>query len=153
MGNPRLEDAASRVLPDALALARLLQECTLPQCENVFAQLARLLSALRHADAGAAAKAVEVCHHPAGLAGGAMSRMSRRAFLGFRFSEEDAGTRDVPGGVPPETPLPPEFSPAMLRAEAERLGLDPDRIGAGELASAVMRAMYARAPEGAGRTG
>ena len=53
----------------------------------------------------------------------------------------------------PETSLPPEFSPAMLRAEAERLGLDPDRIGAGELASAVMRAMYARAPEGAGRTG
>ena len=40
-----------------------------------------------------------------------MSRMSRRAFLGFRFSEEDAGTRDVPGGVPPETSLPPEFSP------------------------------------------
>ena len=78
-----------------------------------------------------------------------MSRMSRRAFLGFRFSEEDAGTRDVP----PETSLPPEFSPAMLRAEAERLGLDPDRTGAGELASAVMRAMYARAPEGAGRTG
>ena len=28
-------------------------------CVNVFAQLARLLSALRHADAGAAAKAVE----------------------------------------------------------------------------------------------
>ena len=59
LGNPRLEDAASRVLPDGLALARLLQECTLPQCENVFAQLARLLSALRHAHAGAAAKAVE----------------------------------------------------------------------------------------------
>lgn len=59
LGNPRLEDAASRVLPDGLALARLLQECTLPQCENVFAQLARLLSALRHADAWAAAKAVE----------------------------------------------------------------------------------------------
>lgn len=59
LGNPRLEDAASRVLPDGLALARLLQECTLPQCENVFAHLARLLSALRHADAGAAAKAVE----------------------------------------------------------------------------------------------
>ena len=56
-----------------------------------------------------------------------MSRMSRRAFLGFRFSEEDSGTRDVPGGVPPETPLPPEFSPAMLRAEAERLGLGPDK--------------------------
>ena len=30
LGNPRLEDAASRVLPDGLALARLLQECTLP---------------------------------------------------------------------------------------------------------------------------
>ncbi|MFQ9866671.1 MAG: apoptosis regulator Bcl-2 [Bilophila wadsworthia] len=81
-----------------------------------------------------------------------MSRMSRRAFLGFRFSEEDAGTRDVPGGVPGNAPAP-EFSPAMLRAEAERLGLDPDRIGAGERASAVMRAMSARAPEGAGRTG
>ena len=58
-GDTAGRDAASRVLPDGLALARLLQECTLPQCENVFAQLARLLSALRHADAGAAAKAVE----------------------------------------------------------------------------------------------
>lgn len=38
----------------------------------------------------------------------------------------------------------------MLRAKAKRLGLNPDRIGAGELALAVMRAMYARAPEGAG---
>ena len=151
LGNPRLEDAASRVLPDGLALARLLQECTLPQCENVFAQLVERPAPRRRR--GRSQGRGGVCHHPAGLAGGAMSRMSRRAFLGFRFSEEDAGTRDVPGGVPPETPLPPEFSPAMLRAEAERLGLDPDRIGAGELASAVMRAMYARAPEGAGRTG
>lgn len=55
---------ASKTRPAACCLtvwrwARLLQECTLPQCENVFAQLARLLSALRHADAGAAAKAVE----------------------------------------------------------------------------------------------
>lgn len=82
-----------------------------------------------------------------------MSRMSRRAFLGFRFSAGDAGAAGVPGGFPPEAALPPDFSPALLRAEAERLGLDPDRIGAGELASAVMRAMYARAPEGAGRTG
>ena len=82
-----------------------------------------------------------------------MSRMSRRAFLGCRCSEAVAGPRDGPGGYPPASALPPEFSPAMLRAEAERLGLDPDRIGAGELASAVMRAMYARAPEGAGRTG
>lgn len=59
LGNPRLEDAASRVLPDGLALARLLQECTLPQCENVFAQLVWLLSALRHADAGVTAGAME----------------------------------------------------------------------------------------------
>ena len=57
-----------------------------------------------------------------------MSRMSRRAFLGFRFSEEDAGTRDVPGGFPPETSLPPEFSPAMLRAEAERIGQEPGNL-------------------------
>ena len=33
-----------------------------------------------------------------------MSRMSRRAFLGFRFSEEDAGTRTCRRF--PETPLP-----------------------------------------------
>lgn len=82
-----------------------------------------------------------------------MSRMSHRAFLGFRSSEEGARTRDVPGGVPPEMLLPPEFSPAMLRAGTERLGLDLDRIGAGELASAVMRVMYAHAPGGAGRIG
>lgn len=56
--NPRLEEAASRVLPDGLALARLLQERTLPECETLFAQLARLLSALRHADAEGASKAV-----------------------------------------------------------------------------------------------
>ncbi|MFR4119166.1 MAG: FadR/GntR family transcriptional regulator [Bilophila wadsworthia] len=149
LGNPRLEDAASRVLPDGLALARLLQECTLPQCENVFAQLARLLTPCATPTPGPPAKAVEGNHHPAGLAGGAMSRMSRRAFLGFRFSE-DSGTRDVPGGFPN----------APARNSARRCcGPRPsgsgwtDRIGAGELASAVMRAMYARAPEGAGRTG
>lgn len=81
-----------------------------------------------------------------------MSRMSRRAFLGFRFSEEDAGTRDVPGGVPRKRPAP-GIQPAMRGPRPSGSGLDPDRIGAGELASAVMRAMYARAPEGAGRTG
>ena len=62
-----------------------------------------------------------------------MSRMSRRAFLGFRFSEEDAGTRDVPGGFPPETSLPPEFSPAMLRARPSgsgwtRIGQEPGNL-------------------------
>lgn len=80
-----------------------------------------------------------------------MSRMTRRDFLGFRFVAGDGG--GPPRSLPPEAALPPEFSPALLRAEAVRLGLDPDRIGGEELASAIMHAMYARAPEGGGRTG
>ncbi|MFR8054942.1 MAG: hypothetical protein ACLU6O_09630 [Bilophila wadsworthia] len=54
-----------------------------------------------------------------------MSRMSRRAFSGsgsprrmLDAGRAGGGSRNVPA---------PEFSPAMLRAEAERLGLDPDR--------------------------
>lgn len=58
LGNPHLEDTANRVLSDSLALVQPLQECTLPQCESVFAQLVWLLSTLRHADAGTAAKTV-----------------------------------------------------------------------------------------------
>lgn len=59
------------------------------------------------------------------------------------------GNAGMPGGVG----LPPEFTPALLRAEARRLGLDPGRLDPGELAAAVLRAMYARAPHGAGRAG
>ena len=54
----------------------------------------------------------------------------------------------MPGGV-----LPPEFTPALLRAEAGRLGLDAERLTPGELAAAILKAMYARAPHGAGQTG
>ena len=54
----------------------------------------------------------------------------------------------MPGGV-----LPPEFTPALLRAEAGRLGLDAESLTPGELAAAVLKAMYARAPGGAGQTG
>lgn len=57
------------------------------------------------------------------------------------------------GGMPGGLALPPEFTPALLRAEAGRLGLDAERLTPDELAAAVMRAMYARAPEGAGHTG
>lgn len=34
LGNPRLEDAASRVLPDGLALARLLQSARCPSART-----------------------------------------------------------------------------------------------------------------------
>lgn len=56
-GNPYIERAASLLLPDGLALVRLLQDCALSDCESLFAQLARLLSALRRADAEGAAAA------------------------------------------------------------------------------------------------
>ena len=57
--NPYIEQAASGVLPDGLTLSRLLQGCSLPQYETLFAQLARLLSALRHADPEGASSAAE----------------------------------------------------------------------------------------------
>ncbi len=59
IGNPYVEQAACRVLPDGRELSRLLQQCGLMQCEALFAQLAQLLSALRHADAQGAAAAAE----------------------------------------------------------------------------------------------
>lgn len=57
------------------------------------------------------------------------------------------------GGMSEGIALPPEFTPALLRAEAGRLGLDAERLTPGELAAAVLKAMYARAPHGAGQTG
>lgn len=58
-GNPCVERAASGLLPDGRELIRLLRDCPLPRSETLFAQLARLLSALRHADPEGAAAAVE----------------------------------------------------------------------------------------------
>ena len=55
------------------------------------------------------------------------------------------------GGLPVGVGLPPEFTPALLRAEAGRLGLDAERLTPGELAAAILKAMYARAPTGPGR--
>ena len=42
--------------------------------------------------------------------------------------------------------LPPEFSPAMLRAQARQLGLDPDTMSEDKIALAVIEAMNAQRP-------
>lgn len=42
--------------------------------------------------------------------------------------------------------LPPEFSPAMLRAQARQLGLDPDTMSEDKIAIAVIEAMNAQRP-------
>ena len=78
--------------------------------------------------------------------------MNRRDFLRgmFRpFSRAAAGS-----GLPDETDrgatadyramLPPEFSPSMLRMEAERLGCDTERMSEGEMAERVYKAMCGR---------
>lgn len=57
-GNVHVEQAAGAVLPDESGLVRLLHACELSQKEMLFAQLARLLSALRRAEADVAAVAV-----------------------------------------------------------------------------------------------
>ena len=43
--------ALTDCLPDSKTLAQLCAACTLQENESVFARLARILSALRHADA------------------------------------------------------------------------------------------------------
>ncbi len=58
-GNPCVERAACGLLPDGRELARLLHNCPLLRSEALFAQLARLLSSLRHADPDGAAAAAE----------------------------------------------------------------------------------------------
>lgn len=43
--------------------------------------------------------------------------------------------------------LPPEFSPAMLRLEGQRLGLPAETMHEEELARAILQAMRARAQQ------
>ncbi|MBR5734355.1 MAG: FadR family transcriptional regulator [Desulfovibrionaceae bacterium] len=51
IGNESVNASLSACLPDAKSLLRLLESCDLPLRETVFARLAGILSALRHADA------------------------------------------------------------------------------------------------------
>lgn len=57
-GNLYLKQVITLLLPDGVAFSRLLHECPMIDKEALFAQLARLLSALRHADAAEAGNAV-----------------------------------------------------------------------------------------------
>ncbi|MDO4840024.1 MAG: apoptosis regulator Bcl-2 [Desulfovibrionaceae bacterium] len=76
--------------------------------------------------------------------------MNRRDFLSGRFAfgkQESApssgfGSRGTEAGMM----LPPEFSPAMLKAQARQLGLDPDTMSEEEIALAVIKAMNAQRP-------
>ena len=59
LGNPRLDGSRGFIGYNEGYVEQCSVSSPSVYAENVFAQLARLLSALRHADAGAAAKAVE----------------------------------------------------------------------------------------------
>ncbi|MBP3731273.1 MAG: GntR family transcriptional regulator [Mailhella sp.] len=51
VGNESVNAALAACLPDGKSLLRLLEDCGLPLKETIFARLAGILSALRHADA------------------------------------------------------------------------------------------------------
>ena len=81
--------------------------------------------------------------------------MNRRDFLSGRFAlrkQERApssgfGGSGTDGSVfDAGMMLPPEFSPAMLRAQARQLGLDPDTMSEDKIALAVIEAMNAQRP-------
>ncbi len=59
LDNPAVAAAATHILPDARLLVRLLQKCDLHDNEALFAVLAKLLGALRHADAEGAVAATK----------------------------------------------------------------------------------------------
>ena len=76
--------------------------------------------------------------------------MNRRDFLSGRFAsakQERAPLSGSDGSVfDAGMMLPPEFSPAMLRAQARQLGLDPDSMSEDKIALAVIEAMNAQRP-------
>ncbi len=76
--------------------------------------------------------------------------MNRRDFLSGRFAsgkKEGAPSSGFDGsGSDARMMLPPEFSPAMLRAQVRQLGLDPDTMNDEEIALTVIETMYAQRP-------
>ena len=83
-GSRSLEAAARAVWPETQAFVKLLNQCSLEEGERIFASLVRILASIRHADAGAAAQAVE------SYAEYLLSLHSRHAGNG-RGSREEAG--------------------------------------------------------------
>lgn len=59
INNTSISAALASCLPDGKSLTRLFNSCTLQQNEMIFANLARILSAMRHADAAEASTAAE----------------------------------------------------------------------------------------------
>lgn len=57
INNSSVSAALAACLPDGKSLVRLFNTCDLPQKEQIFAHLARILSAMRHADADDASAA------------------------------------------------------------------------------------------------
>ena len=73
------------------------------------------------------------------------TRCNRRDFLRGRWLEPTArAPRESPSSY--ADALPPDFSPALLRLEASRLGYDPDRLSAEELEKIIKRALQAEKP-------
>ena len=73
------------------------------------------------------------------------TRCNRRDFLRGRWLEPTArAPRESPSSY--ADALPPDFSPALLRLEASRLGYDPDRLSAEELEKIVKRALQTEKP-------
>lgn len=75
--------------------------------------------------------------------------MSRREFFSALFTPGPETPSDPFAGMS----LPPEFTPAMLAAEAGHLGLDTGKMTEAELRRAVLATMYAQAPAGMDGTG
>lgn len=76
-----------------------------------------------------------------------MSGISRRSFLHGLWTPPQV--REATGQAiraqqtaPDGMGLPPEFSPSVLRAEGQRLGLNVDTLSDEDLAFAVLQAMY-----------
>lgn len=58
-GNPCITHVVAQIMPDGLALSRLLQKCPFSAHEALFAQLARLLNAVNRADGKDGAQAAQ----------------------------------------------------------------------------------------------
>ncbi len=75
--------------------------------------------------------------------------MNRRDFLSGRFAREKKEREPSSGfgaSGSDAMMLPPEFSPAMLKAQVRQLGLDPDTMSEEEIALTVIETMYAQRP-------
>ncbi|MCF0253074.1 MAG: hypothetical protein HUK26_01910 [Duodenibacillus sp.] len=79
---------------------------------------------------------------------------SRRAFLTCRWvAQQDSCGAGAPAREAPAAPavqeLPSDFSPALMRAQAQMMGLDADALSPAELSEAILKALNAQRPPAA----